>query len=84
MDSRYNKSLLNRVCNDNLLLFFENMQRDFYRFIWADNQDEFDFCKSILISRINHIFQYKEKLLKEYLNSLEWRAKHESKSVDDC
>ena len=56
-----------KICDDNLLLFLDNLKTSLYTLIWTDNQFDYDFYKWDITERIKFIFLYKQKLLKEFL-----------------
>lgn len=52
--------------DDDLLLFHENLKSSLYELIYAETQKDFDFWKWDIEGRVNHIFSYKKKKLKDY------------------
>ncbi len=75
-----------KECDDNLLLFLDNLKITLYQFVWADNTKDYEFYKCDITERVNHIFSYKKQLLKNYENFKKHKEgkKNESESGNDC
>lgn len=56
-----------KAYDDNLLLFFENLKRDLYVFIYCEDMSDYEFYKWEIGERIKTIAFYKKKLLEDFI-----------------